>query len=154
MIWVCHEQNRDKSCSFTRVNAKLWGMGRDSRGFRGMCCSSLCQKYRHWQPTFGNFSVKEKTFGNSVFISGNLVHFPGCSPFSNWSCLDGLDLKWKHIKKMARPRSNLLPFYVTFNRPNRNSTPLAYLMPLKMVPPSYTLHCIHFLTGLRTIKLK
>ena len=29
-------------------------------GFRGICCTSLCQKYRHWQTTFGNFTLKEK----------------------------------------------------------------------------------------------
>ena len=120
-------------------------------GFREICCASLCQKYRHWQTTFGNFTLKEKNFGNSVFISWKLVHFPGCSPLSSWFCSDELNLKWKHINFIGPSE---IHFYVPFNRPNRNGTPLAHLMPLKMVPLSYTLHCIHFLTGLRTMKLK
>ena len=37
-------------------------MERDIRGFEEYVAVHYAKRYRHWQTTFGNFTVKEKTF--------------------------------------------------------------------------------------------
>ena len=130
---------------------KIMGQGERYQGFSRNMLQFIMPKISTLANHFWKFYSGENLWKFSFYF-WKLGPLPRLFSFLELVLFGWTRFKVETHKKMARPRSNLLPFYVTFNRPNRNSTPLAYLMPLKMVPPSYTLHCIHFVNGLRTMK--